>query len=336
MNAEPLECRRVAVIVLNWNGGETTLGCLRSLRLLDHQDVRTIVVDNGSIDDSVATIREQFPEVTLIQTGANLGYAGGNNAGIRVALDDAATRYLLLLNNDTHVHPRLVSEMVSIAEGSPGSEIYAPKIFYADRPDILWFAGGFWDAHGYDFFHRGDGVADHHQFDDAPDIDYASGCALFARREVVEHVGLLDERFFLMYEEADWCYRARKAGYRCRLAPRAMLWHKVSHSFGGAQSPRIAYFSYRNRLLWAEKHLPMRSRVQMFVHVMLELTLPSLRAFPQRRTPLSKRIYWLSRRRELFAVSRYRGIVYRSGLRGVRDYLLRRFGDRVAGHGAVK
>lgn len=336
MTIEPRDGPRVAVIVLNWNGGETTLRCLRSLRLLEHPDIRTIVVDNGSVDGSVSAIHEQFPEVTLIETGANLGYAGGNNAGIRVALGDSATRYLLLLNNDTHVHPRLVSEMVAAAECSAVSEIYAPKIFYADRPDILWFAGGFWDAHGFDFFHRGDGVADTHQFDDAPEIDYASGCALFVKREVVEHVGLLDERFFLMYEEADWCYRARKAGYRCRLAPHAMVWHKVSHSFGGAQSPRIAYFSYRNRLLWAEKHLPLLSRLQMFVHVMLELTLPSLRAFPQRRTPMSKRIYWLSLRRQLFAPSRYRSIVYRSGLRGVRDYLLRRFGNPLPGNGAIE
>jgi GT2 family glycosyltransferase len=228
----------VAVVVLTWNGRDLTLDCLRSLEAVATPHVRVIVVDNASSDGTVAAVRSRHRDrVDVIVNASNLGYAGGNNAGIRHALEGGA-RFVLLLNNDTTVAPDFIDELLRPMQESNDIGITAPKIYYAEPPNRIWYAGGeisFWRGTAR---HPGIRETDRGQHDRARDVDYASGCALLARREVFEKVGLLDEGYPAYFEDADLCMRAARAGFRIRYVPGAKVWHRISASTGGQLSRR--------------------------------------------------------------------------------------------------
>lgn len=239
----------VAIIVLNWNGGDDTLACLASLAQIDYPAVTIIVVDNGSRDESVAAIRAYHPTVHLIETGANLGYAGGNNVGLRYALDQGYD-YMLLLNNDTEVAPDFLSKLVAACEQSPNVGAAGPKIYLYDHPTTIWSAGGVIDwRNGGRTAMRGLNQLDDGQFEHMMDVDFAPGCAILIRRQVLLDSGLLEERFGMYYEETEWCVRMARAGWRIVYVPQSHIWHKVRVDLQ-EWSPRITYYMVRNRLLF--------------------------------------------------------------------------------------
>ena len=235
---------RVTAVLVNWNGRDVTLDCLRSLREVGYRPFHTIVVDNGSTDGSVSAIRSEFPDVEVLPQSENLRFAGGNNVGIRRALEKG-TEFVLLLNNDTVVEPNFVDALVRRMDTGRQSGIVAPKIFYYDMPDRLWFAGGeisFWTG---TMKHRGIRERDCGQYEVATGIDYATGCCILVRAAAIVPVGLLDESYYMYGEDADWSMRFRKAGYAIWYEPAAKIWHKVSVSAGGHLSP----FKLRNKYL---------------------------------------------------------------------------------------
>ena len=232
------------IIVLNWNGMRETLECLASLRGAAEASTRILVVDNGSRDGSQDAIRLAYPEVTILEMHANLRYAGGNNAGIRFALAQGADQ-IMLLNNDTTVDPAFLGAMTGSLLSSPDIGIVAPKILYHADAGRLWYAGGeisFWTG---TMRHRGIREPDDGRFDAPCETAYASGCCLLAKRSTVEKIGLLDESYFMYSEDADWCMRARRAGFRIMYEPRARVWHKISVSAGG----HLSLFKLRNKFL---------------------------------------------------------------------------------------
>ena len=239
----------VIIVVLNWNGLADTLACLESLSQLDYPCYRVVVVDNGSTDRSVSAIREQFPAVTIIETGENLGFAGGNNVGLRHALRQGAD-YALLLNNDTEVAPDFLSLLVKAAETDPQVGMAGPTIYYYDRPEVIWSAGGEIDWRRGCTRMVGLDERDDGQFGRAPrEVDFVTGCAVLVRATVLRQAGLLDERFFMYYEEVEWCVRTRRAGFRIVRVPQAHVWHKIAPG-AQADSPRVHYYMTRNRLLF--------------------------------------------------------------------------------------
>ncbi|MDY0013837.1 MAG: glycosyltransferase family 2 protein [Rhodocyclaceae bacterium] len=285
--------KKVVTVLLNWNGKADTLACLDSLAAVTHPNHQVVVVDNGSTDGSVAAIKSACQDVLVLETGANLGYAGGNNVGIRWALEQGAD-FVFLLNNDTVVSPDIVDELVAAAASLPVHSVLGAKIYFYDEPTSLWFAGGTWDAQAADFDHIGFGCPDGKDYAFQREVDYVTGCALFASADTFRQVGLLDESFFLTYEETDWCYRARRMGYRCFFIPGARLWHKVSASFGGAQSPLVTYFMVRNRLLWARRHLEKRQFSLVRAKVLSsirKIVLPPF-SMPDSTYPIVKRLTW--------------------------------------------
>lgn len=240
---------RVTAIVVNWNGLEDTIACLASLAEVDYPSLEVVVVDNGSTDGSPALLRQRFPRLALLETGENLGYAGGNNVGVRYVLERGAD-YVLLLNNDTEVAPGFLRRLVEVAEADPRVGVVGPTIYYYDRPDVVWSAGGAIDWRRGRAWMMGLDERDRGQFGTAPrEVNFVTGCAMMVRRETVERAGPLDERFFLYYEEVEWCVRIRRAGFRVLHVPLARIWHKVPPD-GREDSPTVHYYMTRNRLLF--------------------------------------------------------------------------------------
>lgn len=240
---------QVMVLILNWNGLDDTLACLASLRQIDCPDCRVLVVDNGSDDGSPTIIRERFPAVRVVENGENLGFTGGNNVGLRYALESDAD-FVLLLNNDTEVAPDVLSRLVAAARADPSVGIVGPTVYYHERPERIWSAGGAIDWRRGETTMVGLNERDTGQFGLEPrPVDFVTGCALLVKREVVERIGLLDERFFAYYEEAEWCVRARQAGFRIWHVPRAKVWHKIP--LDARDSSRVVhYYMVRNQLLF--------------------------------------------------------------------------------------
>lgn len=242
------EWPRVAIIVLNWNGKEDTLDCLASLERLDYPAMDIIVVDNGSSDDSVSAIRAGYPAVHLIELDENLGFVGGNNIGM-IEAQRLAADFVLLLNNDTVVAPDFLRQLIAAAQNGQ-FRIAGPLIYYHQQPKIIWSAGGEIDWRRGSTRMVGIGEQDTGQFGNTPyAVDFLTGCALLFHRQVLEQIGPLDERFFAYYEEAEWCVRAKRAGYTCWLVPQAKIWHKISSEAREA-SPTVHYYMTRNRLLF--------------------------------------------------------------------------------------
>lgn len=316
----------VSIIILNWNGKEDTLECLASVNKIDYPNYKIIVVDNGSSDGSVEAISKPYPDVTLLQTGENLGYAGGNNVGIRWALEHE-TDYILILNNDTVIAPNLLTTFVNAAKPLSRGSILGAKIYYYDKPDTIWFAGGRWLRNNNCFEHIGCNQEDNIAFDKTIEVDYITGCALFTESHTFKDVGLLDEEFFLTYEETDWCYRAKDKGHNCFVIPEAKLWHKVSSSFGGENSPLVHYFMVRNKLLWAERHLPLMARIKLHKENLVtlrEIFLPPI-FLSKKESSWAKSFLWsfstwLKNKKKNEAM-------IKATLLGLRDYYLRNFGN---------
>lgn len=239
----------VAIIILNWNSGLHTRDCLASLAQIDYKSYWPLVVDNGSTDDSLQRVREAFPEVPILENGRNLGFTGGNNIGLRWALERGAD-YMLLLNDDTEVAPDFLRQLVEAAEADPAVGMAGPTIRYFHEPEVIWSAGGEIDCRRGQTRMLGLSERDTGQFGLVPrDVDFVTGCALLARRRVLEEVGLLDDRFFAYYEETEWCVRAAKKGFKIVHVPKAIVWHKIQIEKRD-DSPQVVYYMTRNRLLF--------------------------------------------------------------------------------------
>ncbi|MCI5051514.1 MAG: glycosyltransferase family 2 protein [Simkaniaceae bacterium] len=253
---------RVAIIIVNWNGKTDTHECLESLRLHHYKNFQTILVDNGSTDGSVTHFKENFPEVVLIEAGENLGFAGGTNLGIRYALErdfDA----LLLLNNDTVARKGMLDGFINMHKEQPNSVLGGRVYVYTD-PVTLHYIGGLWNRKEANF----DLIAhytrdDQKSFEEPREVDYVGGCSLFAPAKIFREVGELEEKFFLFWEETDWCMRAKRLGYRIMYCPNARLLHKVSQSF--RSRPHKKYYLWRSRLLLIRRNIPLLERVRLYI-----------------------------------------------------------------------
>jgi GT2 family glycosyltransferase len=243
---------RVVIVIVCYNGIADTLECLASLSQLTYLDVEVVVVDNASKDDTAKSVREQFPKVHVLEPGENLGFAGGNNVGIRYALDKLNAAYCFLLNNDTTVEPGLLEPLVAYSESHPDAGVVGPAMCYYDHREILWAAGGQMDERARSrLIEEGQPFA---KLGSEPrESDFIVGCGMLIRRDVWEKNGLFDDRYFLYFEESDLCFRMRKAGLRCVTVPTVRLWHKVSRSTGGA-SELTLYYMRRNSLLFLERY----------------------------------------------------------------------------------
>ena len=260
----------VWIVLVNYNGLSDTRLCLHSLTALTHS-ASIIVVDNASLDDPFPTLAAEFPEVHRIAAGVNGGWAGGNNVGLRFALAHGAD-LVILLNNDTTVSPDLVTRLLAAAESHPEFGILGPVIRFMAPPCEVQTEGVVFNRPGQPgFFQR---LPVPLRTTDPPtveEVDIVNGCCLMVRRAVVERIGLIDEKFFLIHEESDFCLRAQRAGWKNGVLAESLVWHKGSSSFQREGKRLQRYFDARNLVRLLVKHGHQRGRRPLFVGLGLHL-----------------------------------------------------------------
>lgn len=281
----------MAIIIINWNGWKDTIECLESLYQNNYDNYQVILVDNASTDDSLENIKnylegkleihseyfkyrkENKPinfiefshnkcndieietnDLILIKNQENQGFARGNNTGIRAALKIADPPYILLLNNDTVMDENFLTELVKTAESDLEIGFTGPKTYLYEYNDVIQAAGG-----GCIDFLRGEShelafmEKDIGKYDESQGIEYVGGSCLLVKREVLKKVGLLDETYFMYWEDVDWCYNGREAGYKSFYSSKSKIWHKYGIS---SQDHFKTYYHNRNRLYFMRKHAP--------------------------------------------------------------------------------
>ncbi len=262
---------KVLVLVLNWNGKHFAVKCLDSLKEQAYENFEVVLVDNASRDGSEEEIRENYPWVKVIQNGDNLGYARGNNQGIRWALTQGA-EYIFLVNNDTKFDPQCIAELVRTAEKNRDYGILGPVAFSYDGGNGA-LTSGFqldWSLGRFFPFRFVEGKSILEQTEEVFPVDAIQGDAFFVRREVFGQTGLFDERFFLLGEECDFCLRAREAGFLTGVARTARFYRMISPTVG-TNTPLRSYYSTRNIFLLISKHVKNGQKGQIQRHFLKKI-----------------------------------------------------------------
>ena len=225
----------IKILILNWNGKHLLKPCLDSIKKIDYSNYSVMVIDNGSADDSVKMVNENFPEVDILELKKNYGFAGGY---IRcfTQLKDNHSEFVLLLNNDTEVDSNILSSLIQAKDKYGDNNLYGGKIFYKNNPEKIWYAGGNVNLKYLKISHRGIRQTDSVEYSKPMQTDYITGCCLFTSMEIINQLNGFDELFNMYGEDVDLCLRAKDAGYFCYYWPDAKLWHHISASIGGNYS----------------------------------------------------------------------------------------------------
>ena len=268
--------KKVAIVILHFINQKLTSNCLESVKELNTKDLilKTIIVNNNP-KENLESLKKRFSGFVFLNTGVNLGFAEGNNVGIRKAIQDGAD-YVFVVNNDTILDKDLLVRITKVATLNIQSGIIAPKIYFApgyeyhkvrykesERGKVFWYAGGIIDWQNILVSHRGVDEVDCGQYNKETETDFTSGCAMFVGREVFEKIGLFDKRYFLYLEDVDFCQRAKKAGFKVVYTPKAKLWHANagSSAVGGSLQD---YYLTRNRMLFGTRYAPWRTKLALF------------------------------------------------------------------------
>ncbi len=248
----------VSVIILNWNGERFLENCLRSVLNQSYANIEVIVVDNHSTDNSIKILQTKFPDLKLIKSDKNLGFAAGNNLGIK----ESKGEYIILLNNDTEVESNWVEELVRACQAATDIGMCASKVKYMQNRDILNSTGVILYP-DLTAINRGIGEKDEGQYDRSTSVFCPYGAAALYKREMLDQIGLLDEDYFMFREEDELGWRANLAGWRCIYVPTAVVYHYRSAATK-VGSPFKLYYGERNRLYTCFKYLSLRGLIATF------------------------------------------------------------------------
>ena len=268
----------VFVSIINYNGNKDTLLCLKMLDELNTEGFRleVVVVDNGS-KELFKTNTNDFKnfKLHLLRSEENLGFSGGQNLGIKYALNTKAD-YVVVLNNDVFLDKNLIVELLKTFKIKKDAGLVSPKIYFAkgheyhkdrykesDLGKVFWYTGGIMDWKNVIASHRGVDEVDKRQYDELIKTDFVTGCCFMAKKEVFKNAGFFDDDYFLYYEDNDLSQRAKKMGFECYYQPKAVLWHLNAGSAGGSGSKLQDYYITRNRLLFGFRYAPIRARIAL-------------------------------------------------------------------------
>ena len=278
----------VSIITINFNQLRLTCELLDSLRKLTYPAVEVIVVDNNSVEDPTNVITGRYPEVKLIVSKENLGFAGGNNLGIKASHGE----YLLFLNNDTEVDPGVLEPLVKLFETNPKAGAASSKILYYDSGETIQYAGS---SRIDPFTGRSKRIGymekDNGQHNRLKETDLAHGAAMMVPKRVIEKVGMMPEFFFLYYEEVDWCESIKKAGYKIFFVPHSKVYHKESMSIGKGSTLKT-YYMTRNRLLYMRRNTAGLIKVSWILFFLLFSLPKNALMFTLKRDLQHARAFW--------------------------------------------
>jgi GT2 family glycosyltransferase len=244
----------VYIVLVNYKGYKDTVECIESLNKINYDNYKVVVVDNASGDGSYEKLKAEYGEHIIIESQDNIGFAGGNNIGIRLAMENQA-EYVMLLNNDTIVHSEFLMHMVHCFKNNQNVGIVGGKILYYDKRDIISHAGGYIDMFKYTTVHYGLNChVEDPLFNTERAVGFISGCLMMIDCEIIKKFGLLTEDYFMYYEDTDYCARLSSAGYELRYTPQARIYHKVSMSSGGEESAFFLEWNTRNRMIFMERY----------------------------------------------------------------------------------
>ena len=242
---------KVSIIILNWDNYKDTKECLESLKKITYPNYEIIIVDNGSKDGSTQKIQKEFPNHIYIYNKDNLGFSGGNNEGIKYALERNSD-YILLLNNDVTVESDFLNFLVEKGENDLKVGILVPKINYYSKPDIIWLAGGYISKIRGSGFPIGKGKNENQYVEDRF-ITFSSGCCILIKKEIFKKIGLWDVNYFLYGEDTDFCKRTIDTGFKLLYVANSKIYHKIGITTKKTNSPLPIYYATRNRLYFSKK-----------------------------------------------------------------------------------
>jgi GT2 family glycosyltransferase len=246
----------VIAVILNHNRPNSTVQCLRSLESSTYPNLDVVVLHTGHAERDAPELERARPGTEVIALPGNLGYAGGNNVGLALARGRRAA-WVMLLNDDVLVDSDCIPRLVDSGQSDARIGMVGPTVYHQTDPQVIQSAGGRLGA-DWSASLLADGELDRGQYDQPRDVAWLSGCALMVRAELCERVGLLDERFFLYWEDVDWCLRAARSGWRIVHEPSAKVWHEGGRP-GPDAPPGVAYYTTRNHLLGLQNQsAPMR------------------------------------------------------------------------------
>lgn len=244
---------KVFVLILSYNGVKWLKDCLPSVLAMDYPNFETVVIDNGSSDNTQEFVREQFPQVQLVTLRTNHGYPGGFNAGLQYAAQCGAD-YFLVMNNDTVIDPQALAALVEVAQSQERAGFVTGKVYFFDQRSVFQSVGKEEDLIRWSGNDIGYKQKDRGQYNEICERVFADDVYILVCRQMYDEVGGYDPQLYLQCEEFDWQVRAKKLGWKIYYTPRAKIWHRVSASTGGVGSPIINYFLERNRIIVLAKH----------------------------------------------------------------------------------
>jgi len=251
---------RVSIIIINWNGYEYTKACLDSLIVCNYPNFRICLVDNASTDGSADLLATEYPVHYMIRLTENTGFTGGNNAGMKWALDQGFD-YILLLNNDTTVEPDFLNYLIEALQANLSLAAVQPKMYFMHDKTKIWNAGGGFNQYMGITRSIGSGHVDKGKFDHSEYTEWITGCCILVRAEVIRQVGMLDDRFFAYWEDVDWSFRMKAVGWELWYEPKAKIYHVAGAASNSKQkgkegflSPMAIYLEVRNHMIIVKKY----------------------------------------------------------------------------------
>lgn len=241
----------IYIILVNYKSYKDTIECMESLRRINYDNFKVVIIENGSNDNSYELIKKHCRDEVVIKSEKNLGFAGGNNLGIEIAMSDCA-EYVMLLNNDTIVESDFLIHLYETFNYDKNVGIVGCKINYYNNKNIINYGGGeiVWNKFTTVFFDT-DKVDTNDK--GVKEITFVSGCAMMISRSTIEKIGMLDHSYFMYYEDTDYCAKAMQAGFKLLYQPKSKIYHKISSSSGGDLSPFVLYWSTKNRQKFRKK-----------------------------------------------------------------------------------
>lgn len=242
---------KIGVVIVNYNGASYQNAALKTIYESSYTNYEVIIVDSASKDDSIELAKREYPQAHYLLQGENVGVAKGNNIGIKYAIEELDTEYVLLINNDIELDTHTFEYLVERADNRT---ITVPKIYYYEPHDMLWFAGGemYWNRG--ESGHIGNFEIDKGQYNEEHVVGYSPTCCMLIHRDVFEKIGYIDETVFMYFDDTDLCVRMNDAGFKILYVPSAVMWHKVSSSGGGMDSKVYVYYNFRNKFYFMDKY----------------------------------------------------------------------------------